>query len=183
MVGWLKPIQLITIFGMVAMVVDLVASKSISRTPHDLMLVMFSFIVVTSAVQHTFMELLPVLFSQFIRLCEVRSVWRSSSFLLGRNDCSAIGHGSRHEVGFDPVGSKDVVQGTMKGRLVFNTSIFNNVNALGHSVVPAIPLVYFLLIWKRPVFVKILGLFLLLLPAFCVFNTQSKGSFSLERQP
>ena len=62
-------------------------------------------------------------------------------------------------VGFDPVGSKDVVQGTMKGRLVFNTSIFNNANALGHSVVPAIPLVYFLLIWKRPVFVKIPGLF------------------------
>ena len=183
MVGWLKPIQLITIFGMVAMVrrPGGIRKSDFLRTPHDwLMLVMFIFIVVTSGrMQHTFMELLPVFVFYVIIVQSLRSQERLEKFL----SCwvamivllSAMALGIY--VGFDPVGSKDVVQGTMKGRLVFNTSIFNNANALGHSVVPAIPLVYFLLIWKRPVFVKILGLFVLLLPAFCVFNTQSKGSF------
>ena len=79
-------------------------------------------------------------------------------------------------VGFDPVGSKDVVQGTMKGRLVFNTSIFNNANALGHSVVLLSPLSISCLYGRRLVFVKILG-YLCYYSTFCVFNTQSKGSF------
>ena len=80
-------------------------------------------------------------------------------------------------VGIDPMGSYDVTSGYMKGRMILNNSILNNPNALGHTVVPAIPLVYYLCIWKRPVFVKIPSFFLILLPAFTVFNTQSKGSY------
>ena len=102
MVGWLKPIQLITIFGMVAMVrrPGGISKSDFLRTPHDwLMLVMFSFIVVTSGrMQHTFMELLPVFVFYVIIVQSLRSQERLEKFLflLGRNDCSAIGHGSWH---------------------------------------------------------------------------------------
>lgn len=183
MVGWLKPIQLVTIFGMVAMVrrPGGIRKSDFVQTPHDwLMLTLFVFIVLTSGrIQHTFMELLPVFVFYVIIVQSLRTQERLEKFLafwvgmIVLLSAMALGI----YVGFDPVGSEDVVLGTMKGRLVFNTSIFNNANALGHSVVPAITLLYFLLIWKRPVFVKIPAAFIVMLPALCVFNTQSKGAF------
>jgi hypothetical protein len=183
LVGWMKPIQLVTIFGMVAMVrrPGGIRKSDFLQTPHDWqMIILFAFIVVTSGrLQHTFMALLPVFVFYLIIVQSLRTQERLEKFLA----CwvgmivllSAMALGVY--VGFDPVGGRDVVEGPMKGRLIFNTSIFNNANALGHSIVLGIPLVYYLLIWKRPVFVMIPGAFVLMLPCLCVYNTQSKGSF------
>jgi len=79
--------------------------------------------------------------------------------------------------GFDPLDSLDRTNGPMKGRLILNRSIFNNPNALGHSVVPAIPLLNYYLIWKRPIAWRVLGFGLLSIPLYCIFLTQSKGAF------
>jgi len=79
-------------------------------------------------------------------------------------------------VGIDPAGSQYVTEAS-RGRLVFNTSIFNNANALGHSVIVAVPMIYFLLFWRRPVFVKEVGLALLPISLYCTYRTESKGSF------
>ena len=54
-------------------------------------------------------------------------------------------------VGFDPVGSKDVVQGTMK--VDFNTSIFNNANDRT-LVVPATSLYISCLYGKGPILLR-----------------------------
>lgn len=79
-------------------------------------------------------------------------------------------------VGIDPAGSQYVTEAS-RGRLVFNTTIFNNANALGHSVIVAVPMIYFLLFWRRPVFVKEVGLALLPISLYCTYRTESKGSF------
>ncbi|MEP6667602.1 MAG: hypothetical protein ABJF10_00530 [Chthoniobacter sp.] len=79
--------------------------------------------------------------------------------------------------GFDPLDSLEMTNGVMKGRLVLNLSIFNNPNALGHSVVPAIPMLYYYLVWKRPVASRILGFALLAIPLYCIYLTVSKGAF------
>ncbi|MEI8340011.1 MAG: O-antigen ligase family protein [Verrucomicrobiota bacterium] len=79
------------------------------------------------------------------------------------------------EIGIDPLGSHDLTEGPMKGRLSLNLSMFNNPNALAHSVVPIIPMLYFLLFWKRTV-MKIMVL-VMFIPLLCIFLTQSKGAY------
>ena len=79
--------------------------------------------------------------------------------------------------GFDPLESLERTMGPMKGRLILNLSIFNNPNALGHSVVPAIPMLYYYLIWKRPIIFRTLGIALLAIPLYCIYETFSKGAF------
>jgi len=79
--------------------------------------------------------------------------------------------------GFDPLESLPITTGSMKGRLILNLSIFNNPNALGHSVVPAIPLLYYFCIWKKPIVLRVLGIGLMLMVGYCIFLTESKGAY------
>lgn len=79
--------------------------------------------------------------------------------------------------GFDPLDSAEITHTSMKERLVLNLSIFNNPNALGHSVVPAIPLLYYFCIWKKPMVLRALGFALMAVAGYCIYLTQSKGAF------
>jgi hypothetical protein len=79
--------------------------------------------------------------------------------------------------GFDPLGSQEITVTTMKNRLILNLSIFNNPNALGHSVVPAIPLLYYFCIWKRPILLRCIGVVLMAVAGYCIYLTVSKGAF------
>jgi hypothetical protein len=81
------------------------------------------------------------------------------------------------EYGIDPMGSSDITHGAMKGRLILNLSIFNNPNALGHSIVPVVVMLFYLCFWKRPVAVKIFIVPLLVMPVLCIYMTQSKGAY------
>jgi len=63
-----------------------------------------------------------------------------------------------------------------KGRLVLNLTIFRNPNALGHSVIPSVAMIYYLCIWRRFVGFMQIGYPLLVIPFYCVYLTQSKGS-------
>ncbi len=186
LVGWAKPIQMVTFLGMVSMFrrPGGIRKSDFLQTPHDwFMLILFAHIVLTAGefdrIKYAFNSLLPVFVFYLLivqalgnleRLEKFLSVWISMILVLAALSLLSL-------AGFDPTGGRDIIDGMMEGRLIFNTSIFNNPNALGHSVVPAIPLVYFLLFWRRPVFVKIPAAFLVLLPAFCVFQTQSKGAY------
>jgi hypothetical protein len=77
----------------------------------------------------------------------------------------------------DPFGSQSNTLGMYKGRLSINLSIFNNPNALGHSVVLILPMIYFLGIWRRHLLAKELSPLLFAMPAWCLYLTQSKGGF------
>ena len=78
---------------------------------------------------------------------------------------------------FDPLGSHAITHGIMKDRLILNLSMVNNPNALGHSVVPVISMLYYFCIWKRPIFMKEIGLLAFILPLWCVYLTYSKGAY------
>ncbi len=82
---------------------------------------------------------------------------------------------SEYEI--DPFGSYGLTHGMYKGRLVLNLSIFSNPNALGHSVVMILPMIYFLGIWHRVLLLKELSLPLFIMPFWCLFWTQSKGAY------
>jgi hypothetical protein len=81
------------------------------------------------------------------------------------------------QFGIDPLGSAYLTNDVNKGRLSLNLSLFDNPNALGHSIVPLLLMCYFYFIWKRPLFIKEAGLFLMLIPSYCLYLTQSKGAF------
>ena len=82
------------------------------------------------------------------------------------------------EYGFDPAGSRYISHAKEPlVRIVFNNGMFDNPNALGHSVAPVVAIIYFLMFWKRPVFVKEGALALWFLPFYCVYLTASKGAF------
>lgn len=81
------------------------------------------------------------------------------------------------EFGIDPTNSNEMTHGIMQNRLVLNTSLFDNPNALGHSVVPCLMMLYYVCYWKRPVFSKVATIPLILLALYCIYLTVSKGSF------
>lgn len=63
------------------------------------------------------------------------------------------------------------------GRLALNTWIYNNPNALGHGVVVILPLAYVWLVWRRGIVHRLLGLVGIMVGAYCVYLTQSKGAY------
>jgi hypothetical protein len=118
-----------------------------------------------------------VLLFYFVAVCSLDSIARQKKFLgwwcFFMVLISLLALASL--VGFDPLNAVPTIQGVMKGRLILNLSVFNNPNALAHSVVPALPLVYYLIFWRR-VAMKA-GIILLAIPLCCIFFTQSKGAY------
>ena len=178
-----KPVQLSTLIGLVMIYNRYggIKKSMLIRTPHDKWMWSYLFYIcyTSGRFMDVFHRLKPVFLFYLVIICSI-SNWRELekwlafwiSILLA---CCAMALLSL--VGFDPAGGADITRGYMKGRLIFNISIMNNPNALGHTVVPSIPLVYYMWMWKRPIFVKIPAAFLIILPALTVWNTQSKGSY------
>lgn len=79
-------------------------------------------------------------------------------------------------IGIDPTDAQTHTAGSL-GRLALGLTLFDNPNALGHSVMVAVPLLYYFMFWKRPIFVKEVGAPLIFLPMLCTYFTESKGAF------
>jgi O-antigen ligase len=155
--------------------------REVFKTPHDwLMLAYFLWIVGTAPNPLTALGGLYNLFvfywvtvlalSSLERIRVYLWCWAGLLFTL-----AALAVASEH--GFDPMGGWDVTHGEMQGRLSLGTGIFCNPNALGHSVVPVLLMLYFLVVWQRPVFACLPAIPLLALPAWCVYLTFSKGAY------
>jgi hypothetical protein len=80
-------------------------------------------------------------------------------------------------IGIDPLDAKYYTDFVSKGRLALPLSVFNNPNALGHTVVPLLAMLYFFLIWRRPIFMKEVGVLALVPVLVCLYLTLSKGAF------
>lgn len=155
--------------------------RDVIRTPHDwVMALYFAYIIWSSgAAWATWKEIYPFVGFYFITVLALNSMQRIYTFLYWWLGCIlfiAI-MALLSLVGIDPVDSAYVTAAS-NGRLVFNTSIFNNANALGHSVIVAVPMIYFLMFWRRPIFVKEVGLALLPASLYCTYRTESKGAFA-----
>jgi len=80
--------------------------------------------------------------------------------------------------GLDLTGAKDITNAIPeKPRLVLNTYLFNNPNSLGHTVVIAVALAYPLLFWRKRFAYKLASIAAILLAAYCVYLTSSKGAY------
>ncbi len=151
------------------------------RTPHDWMMLAFFAWIISASDAHweTCKAVFPLAVFYVVIVQTLTTTPRIRQFVgwwaLLVVALAALAVAS--EYGFDPLGSYEITNGRMQGRLTINLSIFKNPNALGHNVVPAIPMIYFLFVWKRPVVVKCLGITLILLPLLCIYLTLSKGAF------
>ena len=179
----MRPLLLALWFAMFACLIrpQRIPFKSLLRTPHDwVFLFYFSWFVYNSFDRWgTFKEFLSSLLIYFFivqcvttmrRVLLFLYIWAGFIFFIAFMAVAS-------EYGFDPTGSHYLTHNFAGGRLIFNTTMFHNPNALGHNIAPLIPLFYFLLWWRRPVFMKEVALALIALPVYCVYLTQSKGAF------
>lgn len=155
--------------------------RDLVKTPHDwLMVSLLGWIVFTSAepwstlgeVYNLFIvyHVTVLALSSLERLTGLLHAW--TAMILG---IVALAMGGSY--GFDPTGSQEFSDYYMKGRLALNTSIFANANALGHSVVPGLMMLYFVLLWRRLLFNLMIAVPLCAALAYCTYLTQSKGAF------
>lgn len=151
------------------------------QTPHDwLMLAYLAWIVLSSPTPiGTWKSCYSLFLYYFVIVLALSSIERLRSFFSWW--CNSLLWVSAMAIlsmfGFDPTYSADVTEGVMKGRLVLNLSIFENPNALGHTLVPAFALLYFLYFWNRFFTWRFLVVPGVALVAWCVYETQSKGAF------
>lgn len=152
------------------------------RTPHDWIILIYFCWLVGSApnVSSTFLDVYSHLFFYLVTVQALSKIERIQTYLnwwtffIVLIAILAVAS----EYGFDPVNdSYDLTHGRMMGRLVLNTSIFNNPNALGHSIVPAIVMLYFQCFWNRPIFLKVATFPLMIVPLYCIYLTSSKGAY------
>lgn len=80
-------------------------------------------------------------------------------------------------IGLDVTDSMGFIDGAMKGRLAINVSLYNNANALGHSMYPAFMLVYYMMFWKGGPLSRMQSLPLFALPLTALYLTFSKGAY------
>jgi len=155
--------------------------REMFRTPHDWAVLAFWAWMVIASPAHwaTFKECVNLYIFYIVIVQALRSVPRMKVFVgwwvLFIVVIALLALASKW--GYDPLDSLSRTNGPMKGRLVLNLSIFNNPNGLGHSVVPAIPMLYYYLIWKRPTTSRIIGCALMVIPLACIYETVSKGAF------
>lgn len=155
--------------------------KDFFKTPHDwLMLIYCLWMVLTSTdLRGVFGTVYPLYLFYVVTVQALSNMERIRRFLNWWTIMILViaGLGVISPYGFDPTGANQVTHDLMKGRLALGTSIFKNPNAFGHGIVPSLLMLYFLFIWKRPVFIRIGAIPLFLLPIYCIYLTSSKGAF------
>ena len=178
-----KPVTIVMLFALIAMFMRHrgLTVKDFFKTPHDwLVLIYCLWMTLTSPdIRGTWGTVYPLYIFYVVTVQALSTIERIRSFLwwwaIMIFLVSLLAVLSLY--GYDPTGGYDLTMGPMKGRLCLGTSIFNNPNALGHTVVPVIVMLYYLFIWKRPIFVRIGALVLFAAPLYCIYETQSKGAY------
>jgi hypothetical protein len=176
----LHPIQLLSILALWAMIqTGKLRPRDLVRTPLDWLVLLYFIWTLIAGFQfrRSLGEIQAVLLFYFVAVRSLDSISRQKRFLAWW--CFFIvlisGLAIASLYGIDPLNSNELTQGPMKGRLVLNLSIFNNPNALAHSVIPAVPLIYYLFVWRR---VAAKAVFVTMaIPVYCILLTQSKGAF------
>lgn len=182
-VATLKPVTVVMGLAIISMVMRYrgFTWRDFFKTPHDYWMTAYLLWVVLAAPNkiEVFKTVYPFFFFYVVTVQALSTMKRSQTFLYWWTFMIWIvaALAIAGEYGFDPMHSYDVTHNTFKDRLVLNTSIFNNPNALGHSVYPGVLLMYFTLVWRRPIFMKIAAIPIILLMLYCIFLTVSRGTF------
>lgn len=78
---------------------------------------------------------------------------------------------------WDPLESYAITHGRMKDRLILNLSMVNNPNALAHTLAPGVAMLYYSMIWKRTIVLKVFGYIGIALTIYAIYLTFSKGGY------
>ena len=179
-VGIVNPVMMLAILAMVLRARQKGVSLKFLQTPQDwAVLAYYAFMVYGSQdPMATLKGAFPLFAFYFVTIQALDSPDRLRKYLkfwlLALVVLSGFGVASR--LGWDPTGAVAATEAN-KGRLALGTWMHNNPNALGHTVILAIPLAYFLYFWKRPMTEKILATGICWLAFTCVEGTESKGAF------
>lgn len=184
--GFLSTIRFVPIIMATSIISMFSGGKSLKvrdffRTPHDwAMYAFFAWVVIASPTPiDTFKEFSNrVIF--YLVIVHTLTSWTRIQKYLGWWTGTIMAVAALaliSEYIFDPLGSREITHGPMKDRLVLNISTVNNPNALGHSIVPVIPMLFYFCIWRRPIFMKQIGLLTFIIPVWCVYLTFSKGAY------
>jgi hypothetical protein len=180
-VNALKPVQVLAALALYAIYQRKkpVRMRDLWSTPHDYMVTAyFAWTIFASPTpKDTFRNILPLIFFYFVGVLTLNTLPRLTRFLGYWAWCIFFiaTLAMLSTIGIDPLHSNDLIESWLKGRLAVNLSIFNNPNSLGHAIVPVIPLLYYLLFWKKT-FGKV-RIVILVIPIACIFMTLSKGAF------
>ncbi len=183
-VGYFRPITLTVIFAVISLFLreNGVRFAQFFRTPHDRLMILYLLWICIAS--KNFFETLGKTYHLFVFYFLVVLVAynheRIKSFVkwwaLMIYAIAFLAWAS--ELGFDPTESYVRTHGArLQGRLVLNTSLFNNPNALGHSVIPLLGIIYLFFWWNRNPFEKLKGIGLAIIPAYTIYLTQSKGTY------
>lgn len=152
----------------------------IFKTPHDWVMLFYAAYIIFTApgLMTAFTGMMPLVVFYFLTVQALNSEekilrymkWWTAMLLA----LAALAVVSLY--GLDVTGGMDFTE-RFQGRLSLGTWTHDNPNALGHSVVVALPMTYFLLFWKSPWKKRILAIPLMALAFYCVWKTQSKGAF------
>jgi hypothetical protein len=174
------PIQLLSVLAILALALKgKLKFKNLVQTPLDWLMLFYFLWTLIAGFQprQSFGYIQSNVLLYFVGVCSLDSIPRMKKFLgwwCGFVFIIAL-LALASQYGFDPLYSYSLTQGPMKGRLVLNLSIFNNPNALAHSIIPAVPLFYYLVYWRGAIMKA--SIILLGIPVYCIFLTQSKGAF------
>ena len=183
-VGEFRPITLTIVFAILSLFLRERGIKfsQLLRTPHDRLMVLYLiWICVASKDLITTLGLAYHLFVfYFLVVLTAYNQERIKSFVgwwaLMIYTIAFLAWAS--EIGFDPMNSYARTHGSrLQGRLILNTSLFNNPNALGHSIVPLLGIIYLYYGWNQHVLKKFQSFVLSIIPCYTIYLTQSKGTF------
>lgn len=152
------------------------------RTPHDwVMLALYAYIVWNAPKEAgatmgmfslvVFYYLTTQALSSWDRILGYLKAWNIMLITLAT-------FGVLQKMGFDITQAKENTEKLFFGRLTLGTWMANNPNALGHTVVAAIPLSYILYFWRGSAMGRmVIFPTCTILASWCAWYTASKGSF------
>ncbi len=152
------------------------------RTPHDwVMLALYTYIVWNAPKEAgATMGMFSLVVFYYLTTQALSSWDRILGYLKAWNIMlvTLAAFGVLQTLGFDITQAKENTEKLFFGRLTLGTWMANNPNALGHTVVAAIPLSYALYFWRG----NATGRMIIfptcsILAAWCAWQTASKGSF------
>lgn len=150
------------------------------RTPQNwLMLLYGSYIILTSPdLNEALTGFLPLAVFYWVTLESLDSEKRIVTYLnlWFAMLMSVAGLGVMSLYGIDLTGAAEMTE-RFKGRLALGTWIHGNPNSLAHTVIVAIPVCYFLMIWRSGMLNRLQAIPLLIIAGYCVYCAQSRGAF------
>lgn len=150
------------------------------KTPHNWLMFLYGGYILFTApdFNEALTGFIPLAVFYWVTLEALDSEWRITIYLrlwLAML-MTVAGLGVMSLYGFDLTGAVEMTE-YFKGRLALGTWIHGNPNSLAHTVIVALPVCYFLMVWRSGIVKRLQAIPLLLMAGYCVYCAESRGAF------